>query len=35
MTTEDGRPLVVNVQIGEQELANTILNLNRQGFRTS
>lgn len=27
------RPMTINLMVGEQELANVILNLNRQGFR--
>ena len=27
------QPIVVNIQVGEQQLASTILNLNRNGFR--
>lgn len=30
-----GRPLVVNLVVGEQQLAQSILNLNRRGFRTA
>lgn len=29
------RPMTVNIMVGEQELASVLLNLNRQGFRTS
>jgi F0F1-type ATP synthase membrane subunit c/vacuolar-type H+-ATPase subunit K len=29
------RPMTINLMVGEQELANVILNLNRQGFRLS
>ena len=30
-----GQPLVINLRIGEQQLAQSILNLNRRGFRTA
>lgn len=34
-STQQGGPIVVNLVVGEQQLANAILDLNRRGFRLS
>jgi hypothetical protein len=33
--SNSGQPLTINLKIGEKDLADVILNLNRQGFRTA